>query len=202
MVSYIHNDVYGLIRGGLIVTDNAGNVISEIESEPEVVPDFDPPDGPVLASNPDYKKGAIWRATPNFSSRPASASGKVKMVIIHSCEGAYAGCWGWLVQKKAGVSAHYVVKEDGSEISQLVQEAKKAWHIAATYKCALNGKQECSLEGSSGNNFTVGIEHAGFATQNAWNPNLIDASAKLVCDLSKRNGVPRDKYHIVGHGQL
>ena len=153
MVSYIHNDVYGLIRGGLIVTDNAGNVISEIESEPEVVPDFDPPDGPVLASNPDYKKGAIWRATPNFSSRPASASGKVKMVIIHSCEGAYAGCWGWLVQKKAGVSAHYVVKEDGSEISQLVQEAKKA-------------------------------------------------SAKLVCDISKRNGVPRDKYHIVGHGQL
>ena len=86
VVSYIHNDVYGLIRGGLIVTDNAGNVISEIESEPEVVPDFDPPDGPVLASNPDYK-GAIWRATPNFSSRPASASGKVKMVIIPQLRG-------------------------------------------------------------------------------------------------------------------
>ncbi|MBK9752097.1 MAG: N-acetylmuramoyl-L-alanine amidase [Nannocystis sp.] len=200
-ISYIHNDVYGLIKNGLVVMDNDGNVISSIEPEPDVTPNYDPPGGPTLATNPDYK-GAIFRASPNFSTRPASASGKVKMVIIHSCEGAYSGCWGWLVQKKAGVSAHYVVKEDGSEISQLVQEAKKAWHIAATYKASLNGGKEASLEGTSGNNFTVGIEHAGFAKQNAWNPNLIDQSAKLVCDITKRNAIPRDKYHIVGHGQL
>ena len=200
-ISYIHNDVYGLIKNGLVVMDNDGEVISSIEPEPDVNPNYDPPGGPTLATNPDYK-GAIFRASVNYSSRPASASGKIKMVIIHSCEGAYSGCWGWLVQKKSGVSAHYVVKEDGSEISQLVQEAKKAFHIAATYKPSLNGGKEPSLEGTSGNNFTVGIEHAGFAKQNAWNPNLIDQSAKLVCDITKRNAIPRDKYHIVGHGQL
>jgi N-acetyl-anhydromuramyl-L-alanine amidase AmpD len=200
-ISYIHDHVYGLIRNGLVVTDNDGNVISEIESAPEVLPDYPRPDGPVLATNPDYK-GAIWRASPNIGTRPATEKGKIKMVIIHSCEGAYAGCWGWLVKKESGVSAHYVVKEDGSEISQLVLEAKRAFHIAATYKCALNGKMECALEGTGGNNFTVGIEHAGFAKQNAWNANLIDQSAKLVCDITKRNNIPRDKYHIVGHGQL
>ena len=31
---------------------------------------------------------------------------------------------------------------------------------------------------------------------------LIAQSAKLVCDITKRNNIPRDKYHIVGHGQL
>ena len=200
-INYIHYDVFGLIKNGLVVMDNDGNVISQIEPKPEVNPNFDPPGGPTLAANPDYK-GAIFRPSVNYGSRPATESGKIKMVIIHSCEGAYSGCWGWLVQKKAGVSAHYVVKEDGSEISQLVQESKRAFHIAATYKKSLNGGKEPGLEGVSGNNFTVGIEHAGFAKQNAWNANLIAQSAKLVCDITKRNNIPRDKYHIVGHGQL
>ncbi|MDC0672617.1 golvesin C-terminal-like domain-containing protein [Nannocystis radixulma] len=201
-ISYIHDSVYALIKNGFVVTDLAGNVISEIEPEPEVVPNFDPPgSGPILASNPDYK-GAIFRTSPNYSSRPGGETGKVKMVIIHSCEGAYSGCWGWLVNKDAGVSAHYVVKEDGSEISQLVQESKKAWHISATYNKSLNGGMESQLHGTSSNNFTVGIEHAGFAKQANWNANLIEQSAKLVCDITKRQGIPRDKYHVVAHGQL
>jgi hypothetical protein len=95
-----------------------------------------------------------------------------------------------------------VVKEDGSEISQLVKEANKAWHIGATYDCKHNSSKECGLNGYNANGFTVGIEHAGFAKQAAWNSKLIENSAKLVCDISKAHGVPRDKYHIVAHGQL
>jgi hypothetical protein len=121
----------------------------------------------------------VWRASPNYSSRPAGDIGKVAMVIIHTCEGSYSGCWGWLVNPQAGVSAHYVVKEDGSEISQLVKESNKAWHIGASYKCSLNGNLDCWRNGYSANNFTVGIEHAGFASQQSWNSNLIDKSAKL-----------------------
>ena len=200
-ISYIHDHVYGLIRNGLVVTDNAGDIIAEIPAEPEVVPDYDTPGGPTLATDPDYK-GAIWRTSNNYSNRPAGSAGQIKMVIIHACEGAYAGCWGWLVKGESGVSAHYVVKEDGSEISQLVKEAKKGWHIAAAYKCELNGKQECGVQGVSSNSFTVGIEHAGYTNQAAWHANLIDQSAKLTCDITKRNGIARDKYHIVGHGQL
>src|SRR5690606_23653728 len=146
--------------------------------------------------------GAIYRNSPHQSNRPAGDTGKIEMVIIHSCEGAYSGCWGWLVNQQSKVSAHYVVKEDGSEISQLVKEAKKAWHIAASYKKTLNGGQEPQLEGTSSNNFTVGIEHAGYAKQAVWNANLIDQSAKLVCSITKRQGIPIDKYHVVAHGQL
>jgi hypothetical protein len=200
-ISYIHHHVYGLIKNGLVITDLSGEVVSEIEAEPTVVPDFPAPDGPTLATDPDHQ-GAIYRNSPHQSNRPAGNTGKVQMVIIHSCEGKYAGCWGWLVNQQSKVSAHYVVKEDGSEISQLVKESKKAWHIAATYKCSLNGKQECDVDGTSSNNFTVGIEHAGFAKQDGWHANLIEQSAKLVCGITSRHGIPRDKFHIVAHGQL
>jgi N-acetyl-anhydromuramyl-L-alanine amidase AmpD len=201
-VSYVHQNVYALIRNGLVVTDLDGEVISEIKPRIDVIPNYPGADGmPVLAANPDYK-GATWRSTPNFSKRPAGAAGKPQIVIIHTCEGAYSGCWGWLAQAKSGVSAHYVVKEDGAEITQLVKEADKAWHIAAKYKSSLNGGKFAELEGSTGNNFTVGIEHAGYGKQASWNSNLIAQSASLVCDITRRNKIPRDKFHIVGHGQL
>jgi N-acetyl-anhydromuramyl-L-alanine amidase AmpD len=200
-IAYIHYDVYGIIKNGLVVTDNDGNVISEIEPEPNVEPKYEGTGGPILNSNPDYP-GAIFRSSPNIGNRPAGTNGKVRLVIIHSCEGAYSGCWGWLVNKQSGVSAHYVVKEDGSEISQLVKEDKRAFHIAATYKKSLNGGQEAHLDGVGCNNFTVGIEHAGFAKQATWNNNLIQQSANLVCNITKRQGIPIDKYHIVSHGQL
>ncbi|WAS92650.1 golvesin C-terminal-like domain-containing protein [Nannocystis punicea] len=201
LVSYIHHDVYGAIQGGIAVLDLAGAPVAQLKPEAGVVPDFTAPSDPTLAPGPDYA-GSIWRASPNYSSRPAGTAGKVKMVIIHTCEGNYSGCWGWLVNSQAGVSAHYVVKEDGSEISQLVRESNKAWHIGATYDCDLNAKKECGLEGYNCNNFTVGIEHAGFASQKTWNSNLINQSAKLTCDITKGHGVVRDKYHIVAHAQL
>ena len=200
-MSYIHQNVYALISNGLVVTDLDGKVLSKIEPKTGIIPDYPDPNGPVLAANPDYKS-AVYRPSPNFSARPAGSAGAIRMVIIHTCEGAYAGCWGWLAQKKSGVSAHYVVKEDGAEITQLVAEKDKGWHIAAKYKSSLNGGKYAELDSASSNNFTIGIEHAGFGNQAAWNPNLIDQSAKLVCDITKRQGIPRDKFHIVGHGQL
>lgn len=201
-VSYVHQNVYALIINGLVVTDLDGEVIAEIAPRSDVIPNYPGADGqPVLAASPDYI-GATWRTTPNFSKRPAGTTGVPQVVVIHTCEGAYAGCWGWLGKAESGVSAHYVVKEDGSEITQLVKEADKAWHIAAKYKSSLNGGKLAALEGTSGNNFTIGIEHAGYGKQASWNANLIQQSANLVCDITRRQNIPRDKFHIVGHGQL
>ncbi|MDP1920074.1 MAG: N-acetylmuramoyl-L-alanine amidase [Myxococcales bacterium] len=150
-----------------------------------------------LSRSPDYERG-VWRPSPNFSAR----SGRVSMVIIHTCEGAYSGCYGWLANPRAGASAHYVVSSDGREVSQLVRESSKAWHIAADYACSRNSNKRCDLNGVSSNNFTVGIEHAGFASQSSWPASQIDASARLVCDITQDHGIPRDRFHVVGHGQL
>jgi N-acetyl-anhydromuramyl-L-alanine amidase AmpD len=158
-----------------------------------------PPPNPGGA--PDYA-AAVWRASPNFNQRPADQTGTLHMVIIHTCESNYASCWSWLVNPVSQASAHYVVDEEGGEISQLVREPDRAWHIAALYDCALNRRHDCGLNGVQSNDFTVGIEHAGFASQPSFPASQLEASAALVCDVTRDRGIPRDWQHIVGHGQL
>lgn len=158
-----------------------------------------PPD--TATGAPDYAP-AVWRPSPNFNFRPADSTGVPRMVIIHTCEGAYSGCWSWLDNPVSQVSAHYVVDETGSEISQLVREQNRAWHIAAIYDCSLNRKADCWLNGVQSNNFTIGIEHAGYASQSSFPTSQIEASAELVCDITRDRHIPRDWQHIVGHGQL
>jgi hypothetical protein len=150
-----------------------------------------------FAVAPDYS-GAVWRPSPNYNSRPIG----VRMVVIHTCESGYSGCWSWLTNTSSGVSAHYVVREDGAEISQLVRDASRAWHIGATYQCGNNGGVACELNGRSSNDFTLGIEHGGYASQTTWPASQIDASARLLCDMSRDHRIPLDRYHVVGHGQL
>lgn len=102
----------------------------------------------------------------------------------------------------SNVSAHYVVNEEGDEISQLVHEPDRAFHIAALYDCGLNRRHECRLTGVQSNHFTVGVEHAGFASQDSFPVTQLAASAALVCDVSRRLDVPRDWQHVVAHGML
>ncbi len=154
-----------------------------------------------LSTAPDYSK-AVWRPSPNYNARPSGSAGQPKMVIIHTCEGSYSGCWTHLSRKNGSSSAHYVVNPTGSEITQLVREKDRAWHIGATYACSLNSSVDCWRNGSSSNNFSIGIEHAGYASQKSFAAGMIDASARLTCDISKQWGITRDRYHIVGHGQL
>src|SRR5256885_1217405 len=150
---------------------------------------------------PDYAAG-VWRPSPNFNARPTDSTGRTHVLIIHTCESNYVSCWSWLVNPASQASAHYVVSEDGNEISQLVHERDRAWHIAATYDCTLNRGHDCWLNGVQSNDFTVGIEHAGFASQASFPASQLEASAALACDVTRDRGIPRDWQHIVGHGQL
>jgi len=150
---------------------------------------------------PDYG-AAVWRPSPNFDQRATDSTGAIHMAIIHTCESNYASCWSWLTNSVSQVSAHYVVSEDGSEISQLVLERDRAWHIAALYDCTLNRQHHCTLNDVQSNHFTVGIEHAGFVSQDSFPASQLAASAALLCDITRDRGIPRDWQHIVGHGQL
>jgi N-acetyl-anhydromuramyl-L-alanine amidase AmpD len=191
--AYVHEEVFRVLRYGI------ANESAAIEPT-EVFPDY-PYTAAAATPGPDYAN-SVWRASPNHSARPSGTNGKPQMVIIHTCEGAYSGCWSWLANSSSGVSAHYVVNSTGSEISQLVRENRKAWHIAATYQCSRNDSVACNLNNVSSNNFTIGIEHAGFASQASWDAGLLQASADLTCNITADQGIPRDEWHIVGHGQL
>ena len=197
--AYVHGAVYRVLNEGATVRDASGAVLGTITPR-AVTADFEreAPEASLQKSS-DYGP-AIWRASPNNSARPSGT--QPSMVIAHTCEGSYAGCWGWLANSASGVSAHYVVNETGSEITQLVRESRKAWHIGASYNCSLNSSVQCSKNGQSSNNFTIGIEHAGYASQSSFNSGMIQASAELACELSEDYNLPRDRYHFVGHGQL
>jgi N-acetyl-anhydromuramyl-L-alanine amidase AmpD len=186
-------EVYGQIAKGSALE---GEEVKGVR----VVPEFPAPHNDVA---PMGDRGyAVWRPSPNYSARPAGSGGKPAMVIVHTCEGAYSGCHGWLRNRASGVSTHYVVNSDGSEVSQLVRDSQKAWHISADYACSRNGGVDCFRDGASANNFTIGVEHAGYGSQNSWHPGLIETSAQLACDVTQAHGIPRDRYHLVAHGQL
>ena len=189
---YVRDNVFTAMKKGLGAVSVDTSVYKLFPSE-----EYGPMNE-LLAAGPDYP-GSIWRASGNYNSRGGT---KVGMVIIHTCEGGYSGCWSWLTNPNAQASAHYVVREDGMEITQLVSEANRAWHIAASYNCNNNGGVDCNRNGTSSNNFTVGIEHGGYASQKSFPAGQIEASAKLVCDISKDHAIPRDRFHIVGHGKL
>ncbi|MGN6104830.1 MAG: golvesin C-terminal-like domain-containing protein [Kofleriaceae bacterium] len=188
------DDVLRVLAAGARFTSEDGTLVASIDPHAEITV----PETPNVRAATDYGP-AIWRSSPNYNSRGGSA---VSLIVVHSCEGGYAGCWGWLRNSAAGASAHYVVKENGGEITQLVRESNRAWHVAAAYECSRAGNQQCGKNGVSTNNFSVGIEHAGYASQSSWQSGLIEASAKLSCDIARDHGIPRDRNHIVSHGQL
>ncbi|RKH41516.1 golvesin C-terminal-like domain-containing protein [Corallococcus sicarius] len=197
---HVHRGVYAVINEGAVALNTDGSVAASLEPV-KVEAKSARPQVRAMAAGPDYG-ASIWRPSPNYNARPAGAGGDPSMIIIHTCEGGYAGCWGWLANSASGVSAHYVVNESGSEVSQLVRESSRAWHIGATYDCNLNGGKECWLNGSSSNNFTIGIEHGGFASQSSFPAGQIETSAKLSCDIARDNAIVKDSYHIVAHGRL
>jgi N-acetyl-anhydromuramyl-L-alanine amidase AmpD len=195
---FIHQAVYGVMREGAEARTPDGRVAVSLPRT-EVQAKFEAPGVQAMAAGPDYA-ASIWRASSNFNARPAGTD--ISMVVIHTCEGGYSGCWSWQVNPDSNVSAHYVVNESGSEVTQLVRETDRGWHVAASYDCTLNGSVLCGLNGSSVNNFSVGIEHAGYASQASFPAGQIDASAKLTCDITRDRTVVRDSYHIVAHGRL
>ena len=69
--------------------------------------------------------------SPNFNDRPQGQS--VDMLVLHytgmeSCEAALQR----LCDADAGVSAHYLIEEDGT-VHRLVDEDKRAWHAGVAW---------------------------------------------------------------------
>ncbi len=109
---------------------------------------------------------ALWNAAAscNYSSRSGTA---VSAVTIHTVQGSYAGCISWFQNCNAGVSAHYVVRSSDGQITQMVLESNKAWHVG------------------SENPYTIGIEHEGYIDDASWYTTaMYNASSDLVRDIT------------------
>ncbi len=99
---------------------------------------------------PDYNVDSCqWvPADPsNYSSRNGTA---ISAIVIHTIQGSYSGCISWFQNPDANASAHYVLRSSDGQITQMVREADKAWHV----------RDE--------NPYTVGYEHEGYIEQQGW----------------------------------
>jgi len=123
-----------------------------------------------LLYQPQYKSAeyapALWVATPscNRSSRSGTA---ISAVAIHTIQGTYAGAISWAQNCSANVSYHYVERSSDGQVTQMVYEADKAWHIG------------------SANPYTIGIEHEGYVNDASWYTEaMYVSSANLVRDIT------------------
>jgi N-acetyl-anhydromuramyl-L-alanine amidase AmpD len=189
---YIHKEVYRLLNEG--IPGDEGNGMHERVAARAIVPNYPPPSDFDRGSNV-IASGTIWRPSPSSNYTVGRSGYRVELLVIHTCAGAYSGCWGWLTTpyptNPYRTSAHYVVNEAGTEVSALVDEVNTAHHVGASW------------QGYPTNPRSVGIEHGGqpYSGSNVWTTGQISRSASLSCDIVRRHGIIRDRNHIIGHYQ-
>lgn len=117
--------------------------------------------------------------SPNWSERNPP---KIDLIIWHRCEGSYEGSISWFAQKQSQVSAHLVMKEDGTEATQMVPFSKKAWHC-----CSFNSR-------------SIGLEMGGYGKDGSSEIEL-QTAANIIAWLLHKFGIPCQwSKHGVGPG--
>ncbi|MBC6698265.1 N-acetylmuramoyl-L-alanine amidase [Hymenobacter puniceus] len=116
-----------------------------------------------VAASTDYGPAISDFTTCNYSSRSGTAA---THYAIHTVQGTYAGCISWFKNCSSSVSAHYVVRSSDGQVTQMVSEANKAWHIG------------------SENPYTIGTEHEGYVNDASWYTTaMYNSSAALARDI-------------------
>ncbi len=119
---------------------------------------------------PDYNvPHCSWVASPNYSSR---AGTPISVVVMHTVQGSYAGCVSWFQNPTAQASTAYVVRSSDGQLTQMVLEADKAWHVG------------------SENPYSIGYEHEGYVEQTGWyTMPMYQSSADLTRDICQAYGI-------------
>lgn len=138
---------------------------SRIEMNQLGVPNVSSRDGEA-----DYN-GALWvpAASCNYSSRNGHTP---SAVTVHYTQGTYAGAISWFQNCSAQVSAHYVIRSSDGQITQMVAESDKAWHVG------------------NSNAYTIGLEHEAYGNiYSYFTPAMYEHSAALTRDICERNNI-------------
>lgn len=139
---------------------------------------------PASAEPSDYPLAAAFvPADPsNYTSGGISS---YDYVVVHTMQGYYGGSISWFQNPAADVSAHYCMRSEDGEVTQMVHDDDRAWHVG------------------NSNPYALGIEHEGFVDDPAWYTwEMYASSAKLARWLCEAHGIPVDRDHIVGHVEL
>ena len=120
---------------------------------------------------------ARWNAAGSCNYSVGRNNHAISAITIHYTSGTYAGAIAWFQNctyngTGAQVSAHYVVRSSDGQITQMVREADKAWHVG------------------SANSYTIGIEHEAYGDISTFfTPIMYQASARLTQNICTRNSI-------------
>lgn len=129
----------------------------------------------------------IARPSPNHNARPAGAV--IDCLVLHDTEGEGAGALAWLTDPASGVSCHYLIDRDGT-VSQLVPDARRAWHAG-----------ESSLYGRGDvNSWSLGIELVDTDDHTPYPAPQWAALVALVATLCQRYAIPLNR--VIGHQHI
>jgi N-acetyl-anhydromuramyl-L-alanine amidase AmpD len=115
--------------------------------------------------SPDYPPALSNITSCNFSSRNGTP---VSAITIHTIQGSYAGAISWANNCSSNVSYHYVLRSSDGQVTQVVLESNKAWHVG------------------SENPYTIGFEHEGWVNDSSWyTAAMYQSSAALAKDITQ-----------------
>lgn len=152
----VFGDNYNVLSSSSITIDG-NNVLNSVGESFTTDPN-------ISLQTSDYGP-ALWNAAAscNYSSRNSTP---ISAVTIHTVQGTYAGCISWFQNCNANASAHYVIRSSDGQVTQMVLESMKAWHVG------------------SENPYTIGLEHEGYISNAAWYTTaMYTSSADLVRDI-------------------
>jgi N-acetyl-anhydromuramyl-L-alanine amidase AmpD len=117
---------------------------------------------------------ALWDQASTSNYTVGRGGVTITNVTVHTMQGSYAGTISWFNNPSAQVSAHYCVRSSDGQVTQMVREADRAWHVR------------------NHNSYTIGIEHEGFVNDASWyTENMYQSSAALVRDICSSHTINR-----------
>ncbi|HZH87509.1 MAG TPA: N-acetylmuramoyl-L-alanine amidase [Brumimicrobium sp.] len=112
---------------------------------------------------------ALWVTTPscNYNSRGGTV---VQAITIHTIQGSYSSAISWAQNCSANVSYHYVLRSSDGQVTQMLEEVERGWHVG------------------NSNSIAIGFEHEGWVSQSTWYTNaMYQSSASLSRHITTKN---------------
>jgi len=139
---------------------------------------------PASGADPDYPLAAGF-VPADASNYTSGGINSYDYVVVHTMQGYYGGSISWFQNPAANVSAHYLMRAEDGEVTQMVREDDRAWHVG------------------NSNSYALGIEHEGFIAEPEWYTwETYLSSARLTRWMCEAHSIPVDRDHVVGHVEL
>jgi len=147
--------------------------------------DFAVPQLPPVAIESEYPLAAAF-VPANAANFLPDGIESYDYVVVHTMQGSYNGSIAWFQNPNSQVSAHYCMQSKDGEVTQMVLDKDRGYHVGTM------------------NRYALGIEHEGYVEDpDKWYTwATYSSSARLTRWLTIKHDIPVDRDHIVGHVEL